>query len=352
MSKTLRCDLKTLARFSHQCSTLLGSGLGMVAVIRTLCEQPDHPDLQQALEGVAQRIEHGHMLSRAMNDYPNVFGPTMVCLVRAGEESGQMHLLFERLVEWLEKDAKVVARGQQAMVYPSFVLGISLFLGWALFSFFLPPFFEAFRDSGAQLPLLTRIVLMAVNLVSHPVTWISSLGLAALTYYLARRAWSQRPFRVKFWRFIHALPMLGKVVRYAACIRFCNSLAILLDCGVPLLRSWTLASATSGSLLLEEDAQRVCYGIREGLPLTEAVEGSDLYPKGFAEILKGAEEAASIPLTLRSVANVYDQEVEQTVSAIGVMLEPLFILAMAMVVVVILLAVMLPLYGSLTQLGM
>jgi type II secretory pathway component PulF len=343
--------LKTLARFAHQCSTLLGSGMGMVSVIRTLCEQPDHQDLQKALQGVCERIEQGYMLSRAMAEYPNVFGPTMVFLIKAGEESGQMDLLFARLVEWLEKDAKVVARGRQALVYPGFILGISLFLGWALFSFFLPPFFEAFRESGTELPLLTQMVLLLVNIISSPLTWIVTLGGAALLHHILRKAWSQPANQLRVWKTVYHLPLVGKAVGYAACIRFCNSLAILLDCGVPLIRSWTLAASASGSLLLEKDASRVCHGIREGLPLAEAIGESTLYPRGFAPMLKGAEESASIPLTLRSIANVYDQEVEQTVSAIAVTLEPLFIFAMALVVVVILLAVMLPLYGSLSQLG-
>ena len=131
-------------------------------------------------------------------------------------------------------------------------------------------------------------------------------------------------------------------------MRFANCLAVLLDCGLPLMQSWLLAAAASGDATLQDDAKSVVSSLRDGELLTT---DSALYPRGFAGMLAMAEESASLPQTLKSLARVYDQEAEYLTETLGVVFEPIFIAILAAMVVVLLLSILLPLYGTLGQMG-
>ena len=349
--RQLSCDLTTLSRLVFQCSTLVNAGLGLLPALRTLSDQQEHPALAAALPVLCKKVESGHTLSRCMGEYPALFSTTVVYLVRAGEESGRMAELLRRLALWLEKDAGVWSRTRQAMVYPATVLATATLLGWLLFTFFLPPFFESFTSTGAPLPTLTQVVLLFTRVVGHPLFWVGTLaGLWFLRRALAR-AWQRPEARLRLFRLLRALPLLGKATMLTATVRFANCLAVLLDCGLPLVRAWLLATAASGDAVLERDAERVVGLIREGETLSLALGDSSVYPAGFASLLGAAEESGALPTTLTSLADVYDQEVEYLVSSLSVVFEPIFIAGLAVMVVTILLAVLLPLYGTLDQLG-
>lgn len=351
MNKSLRCDLSTLARLTHQCSTLLNAGMGLLPALRTLSHQHDHQGLAVALPAICTKVESGHSLARCLAEYPGIFNNAMVFLVRAGEESGRMDSLFQRLALWLEKDSEVWQRTRQALVYPATVLATALLLGWLLFTFFLPPFFEAFTSSGEPLPLLTRLVLLVTQVVGHPLFWVAAV---AACFGLRRAFWSMwlNPGRkARFFLLLRSIPVLGKAAQLTACVRLANCLSVLLDCGLPLVRAWALAAAASGDAALEDDARRVLETIRQGETLSQAIGDHPLYPRGFGSMLGAAEEAAALPTTLNSLAEVYDQEVEYVTQTLSVLFEPIFIAGLAMMVVVILLAVLLPLYGTLNQMG-
>lgn len=350
MNKALRCDLLTLARFTHQCATLINAGMGLLPALRTLCNQQDHPALAVALPAICTKVESGHSLARCLGEYPGIFNNATVFLVRAGEESGRMDSLFDRLALWLEKDSQVWQRTRQAMVYPATVLATAVLLGWLLFTFFLPPFFEAFTSSGEPLPLLTLIVLRMTQLVGHPLSWLA----AGVGLWLLRKAfwslWLDPQRKARFFLLLRSIPILGKAVQLTATVRLANCLSVLLDCGLPLIRAWGLAAAASGDAALEADARRVLESVRQGDMLAQAIGDSPLYPRGFSNMLGAGEEAAALPSTLNSLAKVYDQEVDFVVLTLGALFEPVFIAGLALMVVVILLAVLLPLYGTLNQL--
>jgi type IV pilus assembly protein PilC len=347
----LRCDLISLSRLVYQCSTLLSAGMGLLPALRTLSSHQEHPALAQALPELCSKVETGHTFARCLADYPGIFSNAVIFMVRAGEESGQMEDLLKRLARWLEKDADVWERTRQSMVYPATVLGTALLLGWLLFTFFLPPFFEAFTSSGTPLPLLTRIVVTVTRVVGHPLFWLASVvGLWWLRRTL-RRAWQDRNQRLRLFRGLRALPVLGKIVMLTATVRFSNCLAVLLECGLPLVRAWSLAASASADAALEVDAERVLEFVRQGDTLGTAVGNSPLYPAGFSSLLGAAEESGALPVTLTSLAAIYDQEVDYQTGTLSVLFEPIFIAGLALIVVTILLAILLPLYGTLDQLG-
>ena len=350
MSRAPRCDLVSLARFAHQCSTLFNAGVSLVEALRILSENESHADLRLALQGVVKRVESGQQLSSAMTQYPLVFGATTTCMVRAGEESGRLGELFKNLAVWLEKDARVVQRSRQALVYPSLVLATSMLLGWVLFTFFLPPFFQAFGDAGTSLPWVTRMVMGMVKVVGSLWTWLLAIAVGLWLRRQLGRLMQDQERKTNYFRMLYKIPVVGRIVMLTTAVRFCNCLAVLLDCGVPLMRAWTLAAGASGNLAVEQDAIRVNAGLRTGHNLGDALGSSPLYPKGFDKMLVAAEEAAALSQNLISLSLIYEQDSEQALDALGVMIEPIFIMGMAVVVVTVLLAVLLPLYGSLAQL--
>lgn len=347
----LRCDLTSLSRLIHQCYTMLNAGMGLVQALRVLSEQQDQPGLAQALPALVRRVESGHSLASSMAEFPGIFSQPVMFLVRAGEESGQMVALFEQLAVWLEKDAGVWQRTRQAMVYPAMVLGVAVFLTWALFSFFLPPFFAAFTSSGTPLPPLTVVVLMLSKIAGHPLFWLlSGVGLLALRH-AARRAWSDRRQRVRLFQVLRSVPLLGKIVMLTGTVRFANCLSVMLNCGLPLTRAWPLAAAASGDAVLQQDGDRIVALLRHGDTLGECLATSPEYPRGFAGLVSAAEESGGLSSTLSSLAKVYDQEADYLTQALSILFEPVFIAGLALMVVTILLAVLLPLYGTLDQIG-
>lgn len=330
---------------------MVNAGMSILEAMRTLSEHQDHPVLANVLPKLCARVETGLRVSEAMAEFPGVFAKPVRFMVQAGEESGQICSLLSQVASWMQKEAEVAQRTRQALVYPATVIGIALLLGWVLFAFFLPPFLEGLTGSGIPLPWLTRVVLWMSRVLGHPLVWLLSLAcLTVIRRELAKR--SQQPgFRLRQYQLIRSIPLLGRIAVFTSTVRFANCLAVLLECGLPLIQSWTLAAAASGDATLQEDARRVVATLREGEFLRESLQDSTLYPRGFAGMIGVAEETASLPRTLTSMARVYDHEAEYLTQTLSLVFEPLFIAVLAAMVVVLILSILLPLYGSLAQMS-
>lgn len=344
----LRTSTFNLALATGQCATLLQSGLPLATALATIAELTPCRSLREALSDIHARVTAGTYLSQALRAYPSLFSRSYLALVVAGERSGALPNTLARCASWLEADDQVTRRLRAAAAYPLLVLTVALVLTMILFTTFLPGLFTMFADSGTRLPLLTRFMMTATWLTTRWWFWILVvLGLCALyreaQNRVARERWQRRARRA---------PWLGKLLQMAYLARFSQSLASLLECGLPAHAAWPVAASSSGDLALIEDADRLVAQVRNGATLAEGVRGGgDLYPHGMSGWVELGEETAALPLALRSMGKIYQLEADARTEMLGSLLEPLFVAAMGGFVMLVLVSIMLPLYGNLMLLS-
>lgn len=339
----LRTSTFNLALATGQCATLLDSGLPLTTALATIADLTPCKNLRQALNEIHMRVSSGTYLSQALRNYPGLFNRSYLALVLAGERSGALPQTLSRCASWLEADDHVTRRLKAAAAYPLLVMSVALLLTLVLFTTFLPGLFTMFANSGTSLPLLTRMMMLLTWLATRWWFWV----LVVLAVCGGYRQLQHQPTRERWQRRARDIPWLGKLLQMAYLARFSQSLASLLECGLPIHAAWPVAASSTGDVALVEDADRVVRDIRNGSTLAQSVRHGTLYPKGMSGWLELGEETATLPLALTSMGRIYQLEADARTEMLGNLLEPLFIAAMGGFVMLVLVSIMLPIYGNL-----
>ena len=322
---------------------LVSAGVHLLDGLDLLHRQCDDPRLKECLGQVYERVQAGHRLSIALSAHPEYFGPVFVAMVALGEQVGGLSLALLKLASWLERDQRIAMRWRSALMYPLFVLGVSALLTFLMFYFVVPTFVEVFDSFRAPLPWITRAMLWVAQQLHSPLFLLLFAFLAVELYRQLRLQWRRR--NAGWVRVLRTLPGLGPLYQAATLGRLCLALQLTLSMGVPLLNAWFLAATVSGCPLLQQDAQRVTQCCKDGETLTEALEVSPLYPSNLCELVRAGEESAQLATLLARAGDYYDQELDHRIAVFTALLEPLLLSALALLVMGIVLALMLPLYS-------
>ena len=336
---------KTLTVFTRQLATLVEAGMPLLRGLKTLQEQAESRPLRRVIRELSLAIENGSSFAEALALRPKVFNGLYVNMVKAGEIGGALDITLRRLAEFMEKAQKIKGKVKAAMYYPSAVLCVATGILTILMTYVVPRFRDVLEGllGGGQMPAFTMFILGISEFVKHHILLgavaAAALGIALL---LALRTGWGRWF---FDRFKLAMPLLGPIFRKVAISRFSRTLGTLLSSGVPILQALTIVKETAGNVVVGRVISDVHQRVKEGDPIAPALKVSGVFPAMVAGMVDVGEQTGALPEMLMKIADNYDDEVDNSVSAMTSLLEPIMIVFLAVIVGSIVIALFLPLFN-------
>jgi len=326
--------------FTRQLAGLLVSGLPVEKALAALAEDADRSDVGGLLSSLKSEVSAGHSLGAALGQYPREFSPIYRALVAAGEDSGDLGMVMQRLADYLEDRQALRSKMVQAFAYPAIVVLVAVTVVVLLLTYVVPQVVSVFQGAHQKLPLLT-IGLIAVSDFLRAWGWVL-LALAVFGAVVFAQAMKLPGPRLAFDTFMLRSPLLGRLVRGLDTARFASTLAILGAAGVPILRALQAASDTLSNSRLKADAQEAIALVREGASLAAALSLHKRFPPVLITFIRLGEQTGTLPQMLERAATQHAQEVQRRALALTTILEPLLILVMGGMVLLIVLAVMMP----------
>lgn len=349
LSKYLqRVKTQDIAVMTRQLATLVGSGIPLVDSLQALEDQVDNMKLKTVITNIREKVTEGSKLSDAMKGHPKIFNALYVNMVNAGENSGALDIVLERLADFTENQAKLKSRVVGAMIYPIImsVVGIALML--MLIVYVVPKVTKIFEDVNATLPLPTRILISISDAIIG--YWYIIILLLIIIGYGIKRWLKTEKGREYFDKKILKVPLFGKLFRMVAISRFSRTLSTLLSSGVPLLTSMNIVKNIITNVILKRVVEDTSNSVKEGESVAEPLKRSGEFPPIVTHMISVGEKTGQMEKMLERVADSYDMQVDTAVSTMMTLLEPLMILVMAGVVSFIVMSILLPIL-QLNQLG-
>jgi type IV pilus assembly protein PilC len=355
---------KVLTTFTRQLATLVEAGLPLLRGLRVLSKQERNPTLKRILGELALSIEGGSTFSEGLAQHPKVFNRLFVNMVKAGEIGGVLEVVLKRLAEFMEKAEKIKGKVIAAMFYPSAVMTVAVGILALLMIVVVPKFKQIFADllGDTGMPGFTEFVLKISDTlkdstivfpewaapipVPGPVIW-TVVAIIIVFKVLMRTKRGQFVWdKVKL-----KMPVIGSVISKVAIARFTRTLGTLVQSGVPILQALTIVKETAGNLVVANAVAAVYESVKEGETITAPLEKSAVFPPMVISMVDVGEQTGALPEMLLKIADNYDEEVDNAVTAMTSLLEPVMIVFLAVIVGSIVIALFLPLITLIDKLG-
>jgi general secretion pathway protein F len=336
-----RPSTSDVAVLTRQLATLVGAGIPLFESLNALVEQIENEQLKRALTQVREQVREGISFAKALESHPTVFPALYINMVRAGEASGTLTQVLERLTQFMESQAKLKGKVTSALAYPILMMIIGTVLVSILMIAVVPNVTTIFASMDQQLPWYTALLIGTSDFMAS--YWWLLLILIGLGIYGFRR-WRATPTgRLRWDNVVLRIPVFGKVILMLSIARFARTLATLLASGVALLTAMDIVSNVLGNAALEKVVLEAISSIREGQSIAEPLKRSGKFPPIVTHMITIGEKSGQLEGMLESVANAYDTEVENRVQILTSLLEPLIIVAMGSVVGFIAVSILMPL---------
>jgi len=331
-----------LALFSRQLATLVQSGMPVEEALRAIARYSEKARLQKLVLAVRARVVEGHSLAAGFAEFPRTFPEIYVATVRAGEQSGRLGGVLERLADYTEERQDTRGSVTAALAYPIILTVAALAIVIALLAYVVPQVVGVFDTLDAELPLLTQGLLALSGFLRDwgPLTLLILIG-AVIGFRLALR---NARFRYRFHALMLRVPVIGGLLRDADTGRFARTLSILASSGVPVLEALSIASTVIGNRPLRHAVERAAAQVREGAALSRSLETSGRFPPMFLHLIAIGEESGQLDSMLHRAADYQERATKTTISLLVNIFEPVLILVMGVVVLLIVLAILLPIF--------
>jgi type IV pilus assembly protein PilC len=316
-----RIKEKDVVIVTRQFSTMIDAGLPVVQCLEILAGQQEKKNFKNVLANVKEIVEGGATLTEALSRYPNVFNNLYTSLVSAGETGGVLDIVLSRLAGYMEKVMRLKAKVKGAMVYPTVIVAIAVLVMAVILIFVIPVFSKMFSEMGASLPLPTQVVVGLSYLVKDNVLYLVIAGLVAAILF--RQLYKSEAGKKIFDRLALRLPIFGPLLRKVAVAKFSRTLSTMLSSGVPILESLDIVAKTAGNKTVETAILRSKKAISEGKTIAEPLGESGVFPNMVLQMIGVGEATGELDSMLQKIADFYDEEVDNAVSALTALLEPM-----------------------------
>ncbi|MBO9648640.1 MAG: type II secretion system inner membrane protein GspF [Variovorax sp.] len=330
----------TLAVWTRQLAGLVSSGLPLERALTALTDEAENEPQRNLVASLRAEVNAGSPFGRALSQHPREFSPIYTAVISAGEQSGNLGLVLERLADDLEQRQALQQKLVGAALYPAIVTVVAIVIVVFLVSYVVPQVANVFAGTKRALPILT-VAMLAISDFVRNYGWMM-LGVVVLAFLGGRVALSRAALRERFDAAWLNLPLVGKLSRGYNAARFASTLAMLATAGVPILRALQAASETLGNRAMRADALDALVLVREGAPLASALAQKKRFPGIVSMFARLGEQTGTLPLMLQRAANQLGAEVQRRAMHLATILEPLLIVAMGGVVMLIVLAVLMP----------
>ncbi len=341
-------SLKELAIFTRQLSVMVNAGLAIDQALSALAEQQKNKRFKAILETVTDDVRGGSSLSNAFAKHPQVFDSLYVNMVAAGETGGTLDIILQRLADYLEKIKGLVTKIKSALAYPIAVLSFAVLITGFILWKVIPTFAQLYLDLGAELPLLTQIVMGASRLL---ITKFYVLILAMVAIWIAYKIYASTPggrrtidtIKLKIW-------IIGPIVLKGSVAKAMRTLATLVTSGVDILLALEISAKTTGNVVIEEVLLKARDQVAAGKSLSEPLKESKYFPLMVSQMIEAGEATGALDTMLTKIADFYDEEVDAAVSALVSILEPAMIIVLGGLIGTIVISMYLPIFNLLGQL--
>lgn len=332
-------DLSLLTR---QLATLVHSGLPLDEALQAVSEQTEKPRIKSVLLGVRAKVLEGHALADGLGDFPRVFPELYRATVAAGEQSGHLDTVLERLSDYTESREQLRSRTLNAMLYPVLLFVVCTSIVFLLLAFVVPKIVKQFENSKAELPILTK-GLIAISDFARDWGWLVILAGGFALWLFFR--WLRNPAaRRRYHAFLLRVPLLGKVVRGTNTARFARTLATLTSSAVPVLEALRISGEVVTNLPMREAVQEAAARVREGAPIGRSLAASRMFPPMMIHLIASGETSGDLETMLDRAATNQEREMDAILGTFVGLLGPLMILVMGGFVLLIVLAMLLPIF--------
>lgn len=341
-NKRLRGSVSSyeLGLLTRQFSTLLNAGLNIEQSLAAIAEQMEKPIIREILMGVRSGVVAGGSLSVSMSAYPQTFPDIYVALIHAGEESGELAKVLERLANYTESRHAMKQKLISAFIYPALVGLTAILVVGTLLIYVVPQVVGVFQQSKQVLPLLTQIMIWISDFLRY--TWMYLFGLIFIGVYLFKKSLRNDSARYRWHVTLLKIPVLGKLLRSLNTARLSSTLSILVGSGVPLMTSLKAASRIVTLMPMQAAIKEATDAVRDGGTLSRAFKESGQFPPILIHLISNAEATGQLSKMLDSAAIQQENEVNNKLVILTSVLEPLLIILMGGMVLLIVLAIMLP----------
>ncbi len=345
--KREKVKLKELAVYSRQLSVLIDAELPLMQSLNILAEQTTNKYFKRVITSVREDVEAGSTLNQAKRKFPKAFDDLYCNLVASGEQSGSLDIMLRRLSEYIEKTVRLRSKVRQAMIYPSailiFAVVVAIFLLWKV----IPIFASIFIELGAELPMLTAVVIGLSRFVQKYIVFIF-LGLIGLVVgFRYFRKTEQGRWATDRW--LLKMPLFGPLLRKVAISRITRTMATLVSGGVPMLEALRITSSTAGNVILESAVLRARQAVAEGKSLTDAFKETAQFPFMMIQMVSVGEATGTLDEMLSKLADFYDEEVDAAVSSLLSIMEPVLMIFVGALVGSLVISMYLPIFSLMQQ---
>jgi general secretion pathway protein F len=342
LSRARGLKASELALFTRQLATLVRSGTPLENALSTTARQTDKAKVKRIVSAVRAKVNEGHSLETGLAEFPAAFPELYRSTVAAGEKSGHLEAVLERLADYTEKRQEMQQRLGMALFYPLILTIVAVLVAGGLLTYVVPQVTQVFEHLGQELPWLTR-TLIAVS------DALKSYGLPALVViviavFLFSRALRNLSFRSRMHRQLLRIPLVSKLVRGLNTSRFARTLSILTASGVPVLEALKISAEVIPNLPMRQAVMDAAANVREGASIQSSLESSGFFPPMTLHLIASGESSGNLETMLERAADHQERELQTMIGALMTLFEPVLILFMGLLVLIIVLAILLPIF--------
>ncbi len=332
-----------IAMFSRQICTMLGAGVPIIQAIELLSGSHEKGKMRELLGNIANEVAGGVPLSQSLSKYPQYFNSLYCDLVAAGEQSGALETIYDRIATYQEKTEMLKSKIKKALMYPTVVIIVAIAVTAILLMFVVPQFEDIFAGFGAELPAFTQFVVELSRWLKS--NWIIPFISIVALFFVVKHCLVHYP---KFKDFLDRaslkLPVVGNILKKAALARFSSTLSTTFAAGIPLVDALVSAAGASGNALYREAVLDVRNEVMAGMQMHMAMRTTMVFPDMLTQMVMIGEEAGSIDEMLAKIAGIYQQEVDDAVDGLSSMLEPLIMVILGILIGGLVIAMYLPIF--------
>lgn len=341
---SLRRGISTgeLALITRQLASLSQSGLPLEEALLAVSQQNDQPRTKSILLGVRSKVMEGHTMADGLSEFPQAFPELYRATIAAGEQSGHLDIVLERLADYTEARQELRQRITNAMIYPITLVIMAVAIISFMLATVVPKIVGVFENTSAELPGLTRGMIATSDFLRHNWLWLI-IGLGAFVYGVWRLLQKDGPKR-RYHRFMLSMPVFGRLTRGINTARFTRTFSILTGSGVPVLEAMKISAEVIENLPMRDAVNEAAIRVREGGSISKSLEMSKLFPPMMIHLVSSGEAGGRLEEMLTRAADGQEREVNGLIAALLGILEPLLIVFMGAVVLTIVLAILLPIF--------
>lgn len=333
-------DQEVVAGITRQLGTLLGAGIPLAEALKAIIEQAESRRIETLFRELRERISQGVSLGDALAEHPELFSDLYVNMVRAGEATGQVDVVLSRLADFLAAQRALQRKVVSAITYPLMMVSMGIVVVGVLMAFVVPKITAMLEDTGQEMPGPT-LVLMGISDVFKNYWWVGLLGIALFSWIIERVYRTPRG-KLTIDRFLLKVPFFGELLRKRAVARFTRTLATLLNSGVAAVQALEITSNVVGNKVIANATETIRERILEGTDIATPLKASGVFPPMVGYMVAVGEQSGELEVMLDRIADAYDEEVEVVSERVLAILEPIMIVALAIVVGYIVISIILP----------